>query len=68
MTQVVQGMITIVKGLNSRERNELIDALLDSGALSEDQQDAVVIAARRGGKRRPFAAFERELRKQGRLR
>lgn len=67
MTQVVQGMVTIVKGLKPRERDELIEALLESGLLSEDQQDALVIASRRGGRRRPFPAFVADLRKQGRL-
>ncbi len=67
MTQLVEGMLTIVKGLSARERTELIEALLASGALTPDQQDALVIARRRGGRRRPLEAFVRDLRRQGRV-
>lgn len=67
MTQVVEGMVTIVKGLKPRDRTELVEALLASGALTSDQQDALLIARRRGGRRRSFDAFVGDLRQRGRV-
>lgn len=67
MTELVQGVLTIVKGLKPRERGQLIEALLESGVLTHDEQDSLVIAERRAGRRRPFEDVERGLRKKGRL-
>lgn len=67
MTRVVEGVLTIVEGLKARERAELLDALLASGVLTEDQQDALVIASRRRGRRRPLETFVKGMQKKGRL-
>lgn len=68
MTKVVEGVLTIVKGLKREERRQPADGLLSSGVLSEDKQDSLVIESRRGGPTRPLDQFVREMKKKGRLR
>jgi hypothetical protein len=68
MTQIVEGILTIVKGLKPREREQLVRELLESGVLGEDEQDALVIQSRRGGRTRPLDSFVRDMKRKGRIR
>jgi hypothetical protein len=68
MTRVVEGVLTIVKGLKRQERREFVDGLLSSGVLSEDEQDSLVINSRRRGSTRSLDQFVREMKRKGRLR
>jgi hypothetical protein len=43
MTRLVEGVLTIVKGLKPRERKEFVRELISSGILTEDEQDILVI-------------------------
>ncbi len=47
MTQVVDGIVTIVAGLEPEQRKGLVDRLISSGVLSETEEDAMIIASRR---------------------
>jgi hypothetical protein len=68
MTTVVEGLLTIVKGLKPKERREFLSELLRGGILSEDEQDLLLIESRRGGPTRPFHQFVGEMKRKGRLR
>ncbi len=68
MTQVVEGIITIVQGLSRKSRREFVRRLVESGVLSEDEQDLLLIESRRRGRTRPLNGFVREMKRQGRLR
>jgi len=68
MTRVVEGVLTIVKGLRPKERRELVKGLLGAGLLTEDEQDLLVIERRRKGRTRPLEAFVADMRNKGRLR
>ena len=67
MSKVVEGVLTIVDGLKPKERKELIHGLVDSGVLSEDDMDALVVASRRDGATKPLEHFIGKMKKQGRL-
>jgi hypothetical protein len=67
MTKVVEGVLTIVKGLKANERKQFLRGLVSSGVLTEDEQDVLVIESRRGGPTRPLDEFVREMRRKGRL-
>ena len=68
VTKVVEGILTIVDGLGSRQRREFFRALLRSGLLTEDEQDVLVIESRRGGSTRPLRDFVDQMKRAGRVR
>jgi len=68
MTKLVQGVLTIVHGLSSRDRKQLVRGMLEAGLLSEDEQDRIVIESRRRDRTRPLADFVKEMKQKGRLR
>ena len=68
MTRLVQGVLTIVGGLNRKDRRELVQGLLDSGLLTEDEQDRLTIESRRRDRTRPLADFVADMKRKGRLR
>ena len=68
MTRLVQGVLTIVGGLNRKDRRELVRGLLDSGLLTEDEQDRLTIESRRRDRTRPLGDFVADMRRKGRLR
>ena len=68
MTKLVEGVLTIVRGLKKKDRRDLLRGLLDSGILTEDQQDGPVIESRRHDRTRPLGDFVKELTRKGRLR
>ncbi len=68
MTQVVDGIVTIVQGLSRTARREFIRRLVESGMLSEDEQDLLVIESRRRGRTRLLSSFVRDMQRKGRLR
>ncbi len=67
MTQVVEGIVTIVQGLSRTARREFMRRLVESGMLSEDEQDLLVIESRRRGRTRPLTNFVRDMQRKGRL-
>ncbi len=68
MTRLVQGVLTIVGGLNRKDRRELVRGLLDSGLLNEDEQDRLTIESRRRDRTRPLSDFVADMKRKGRLR
>ena len=68
MTRLVQGVLTIVGGLNRKDRRELVQGLLDSGLLTEDEQDRLTIESRRRDRTRPLVDFVADMKRKGRLR
>jgi hypothetical protein len=67
MTQVIEGVLTIVKGLNRKARRQFLQRLLESGLLTEDEQDRLVIESRRRDPRRPLENFVANMKRKGRL-
>ncbi len=47
MSQVVDGLVTVVAGLGLEDRTTLVDRLISSQILSESAEDALIIASRR---------------------
>ncbi len=47
MDQVIEGLFTIIRGLDRGKRAQLFKKLIDRGVLSEDEQDILVIESRR---------------------
>ena len=47
MSQVVDGIVTIVAGLSADRKQEFVEQLVSSGVLTESCGDALVIASRR---------------------
>ena len=47
MSQVVDGLVTVVSGLGLEDRTTLVDRLISSQILSESAEDALIIASRR---------------------
>ena len=68
MTRLVQGVLTIVGGLNRKDRKELVQGLLDCGLLTEDEQDRLTIESRRRDRTRPLTDFVDDMKRKGRLR
>jgi hypothetical protein len=67
MNQVVEGVLTIVRGLKERERREFLTRLVRSEILTKDEQDILVIESRRKAPSRPLDEFLEEMKKKGRL-
>jgi DNA-binding transcriptional regulator YhcF (GntR family) len=67
MNQVVEGVLTIVRGLKERERREFLTRLVRSEILTKDEQDILVIESRRKAPSRPLDEFIEEMKKKGRL-
>ena len=67
MTKMVEGVLTIVDGMGSRQRREFVPALLRSGLLTDDQQDTFVIESRRGGATQPLRDFVKQMQRAGRV-
>jgi DNA-binding transcriptional regulator YhcF (GntR family) len=67
MNQVVEGVLTIVRGLKERERREFLTRLVRSEILTKDEQDILVIESRRKAPTRPLDEFIKEMKKKGRL-
>jgi hypothetical protein len=57
MNQVVEGVLTIVRGLKKRERREFLTRLVRSEILTKDEQDILVIESRRKAPSRPLDEF-----------
>jgi len=68
MTRVVDGLLTIFRGLARRQRREFLKELLGSGLLTEDERDVAVIESRRGGPTRPLKESVTSMLRKGRLR
>lgn len=67
MDQVIEGVLTIIKGFDPRKRRIFFKKLVGSGLLTEDEQDILIIESRRGGPTRPIEEVaERIRRKTGR--
>lgn len=65
MDQVIEGLVTIIRGLEPKKRHELFSTLLTDGILTKDDRDIIVIESRRGGPSRPISqAVERIRRKK----
>ena len=54
MDQVIEGVISIIKGLEPKKRRSFFKRLVSSGVLTEDEQDILIIESRRGGPTRPI--------------
>lgn len=67
MNQIVEGVLTIVRGLRERERREFLTRLVRSEILTKDEQDILVIESRRKAPSRPLDEFIEEMKKKGRL-
>jgi len=68
MTKLVQGVLTVVQGLSDKERRQLVRGMFESGLLSEDHQDRLVIESRRKDRTRPLEDFVQAMKRKGRLR
>jgi len=68
MTKLVEGVLTIVRGLNRKDRKDLVQGLLSAGVLSEDDQDRIVLESRRKDRTRPLDDFVKDMKRKGRLR
>ena len=68
MTKLVEGVLTIVRGLNRKDRKDLVHGLLRSGVLTEEEQDRMVLESRRRDRTRPLDDFVKEMKRKDRLR
>ncbi len=62
MDQVIEGLFTVIRGLEPKKRQELFKKLFAQGMLSKDQQDIMVIESRRGEPSRPLPQVAERLR------
>ena len=65
MTKRVKNVIEAVREMDDSEKRELVRILLESGFLSEDEEDALVITSRQSEPTRSYRDFLEELRKDG---
>jgi len=68
MTKLAQGVLTIVHGLSRAQRKQFFRGLADSGLLTKDEQDRLVIESRRRDRTLPLTDFVTEMKRRGRLR
>ncbi len=68
MSQVIDGIITIVSGLPANKKSELVERLVSSGTLTDSCEDALVIESRRNEPTTPYRKFRRQLKSKGALR
>ena len=68
MTKLVKGVLSVVQSLSQKDRRQFLRGLLDSGLLSEDDQDRLVIESRRRDRTRPLGDFVAVMKRKGRLR
>lgn len=68
MTKLVEGVLTIVRGLNRKDRKDLVQGLLSAGVLSDDDQDRMVLESRRKDRTRPLNDFVKDMKRKGRHR
>ena len=66
--QLVVGLTQVILSLKPAERRKLWGSLIRSHALSEDEEDTLLIETRRLEPSRPYAEIRRELVKKRRLR
>ncbi len=68
MSQVIDGIITIVAGLSAKKKLEFVEHLVSSGILTESCEDALIIASRRNEPAMPYSQFRRQMKSKGMLR
>jgi len=61
MDQVIEGLVTIIRGLDNKKRRELFKNLASNGILTEDEQDIITIESRRGGAATPLEQAVRKI-------
>ena len=59
MSQVVDGLVAVVAGLDPEDRTTLVDRLISSRVLSESAEDALVIASRRNEPTTSYREFRK---------
>lgn len=67
MSQVVDGIVTIVAGLPAGKKREFVERLVSSGVLTESCEDALIIASRRDEPTTSYRQFRRRLQSKGAL-
>jgi len=67
MTQAVQQIIHSIHQLSHHEIKELVDALVQNGVLTEDQEDIVIAESREGEPTMPADQVFEDLRRDGKL-
>ena len=65
--QLLEGLTKIILSLKPAERRELWGSLIRARALSEDDEDILLIESRRHEPSRPYAEIRKELVKKRRL-
>ena len=66
MFERVENVLEVVSEMDDDEKRELIRRFIDENLLSEDDEDALIIASRRNDPAAPYSDFLEELRKEGR--
>lgn len=66
MKERVNNVLEIVREMDDDEKQELIRHFMDECLLSEEEEDALVIASRRKDSTKPYSDFLEELKKEGR--
>ena len=65
--QLVEGLTNIILALKPSARKKLWNKLIEAHALSEDEEDVLLIESRRKEPARPYKEIREELKKSGRL-
>ena len=59
MSQVLDGLVTIVAGLKPSEQKGLVDRLISSGVLCQSAEDALLITSRRNEPTADYRQFRK---------
>ena len=65
--QMLEGLSQVILALKPSERRQLWGKLVRSHALSEDEEDVLLIETRRHEPCRPYSEIRQELKKKRRL-
>ena len=64
---IVEGLTQIIISLKPAQRRRLVNRLVETHALSEDDEDRMLVETRRNEASIPYDEIRRELKRKGRL-
>lgn len=64
---LIDGLSQVIFSLKPTQRRQLLNRLVDSHVLSEDEEDALLVELRKDEAPIPYKKIRRDLKKKGRL-
>ncbi|HUT55252.1 MAG TPA: hypothetical protein VM658_17820 [bacterium] len=64
---MVEGLAQVILSLKPAQRRRLVNKIVESNLLTEDEEDQLLIEARKSEPSIPYAEIRNELKRKGRL-